>query len=161
MSISFYFALSIYSIYNIAGKTIMEISRNQLHFIIMTVIYNELTDFTFGEGKLVRNAIEMAASLCECDEKDVDPYILQTITESLKNYGEIKLAYAPYLKNWKWERLPLLTQSILLMSYAHYKFIEKVDKGVVINIAVELAKKYIDDKQAKFINAILDSGVLD
>ena len=80
---------------------------------------------------------------------------------SLKNYGEIKRAYEPYLKNWKWERLPLLTQAILLMSYTHYKYIEKVDKKVVINVAVELAKKYIDDKQAKFINAILDNGVLD
>ena len=47
------------------------------------------------------------------------------------------------------------------MSYTHYKFIEKVDKKVVINVAVDLAKKYIDDKQAKFINGILDSGVLD
>ena len=79
---------------------------------------------------------------------------------SLAKYGEIKLAYAPFLKKWKWERLPLLTQAILLMSYTHFYFIEKADKAVVINVAVELAKKYIDDKQAKFINGILDSGVL-
>ncbi len=46
------------------------------------------------------------------------------------------------------------------MSYAHYKYVEKVDAKVVINVAVELAKKYIDDKQAKFINAILDNGAL-
>ena len=139
----------------------MEISRNQQHFIIMTVIYNELTDFTFGEGKMVRNANEMISSICECENSEVDSYIIDTVIMSLKNYGEIKRAYEPYLKNWKWERLPLLTQAILLMSYTHYKYIEKVDKKVVINIAVELAKKYIDDKQAKFINAILDNGVLD
>ena len=139
----------------------MEISRNQQNFIIMTVIYNELTDFTFGEGKMVRNANEMIASICECENSEVDPYIIDTVIMSLKNYGEIKRAYEPYLKNWKWERLPLLTQAILLMSYTHYKYIEKVDKKVVINVAVELAKKYIDDKQAKFINAILDNGVLD
>ena len=138
----------------------MEISRNQEHFIIMTVIYNELTDFTFGEGKMVRDATEIIASLCECEPSEVSPYILDTVMMSLKNYGEIKEAYKPYLVKWKWERLPLLTQSILLMSYTHYKYIEKVDKGVVINVAVELAKKYIDDKQAKFINAILDAGVL-
>lgn len=138
----------------------MELSRNQQHFIIMTVIYNELTDFTFGEGKLVRDATEMIASLCECEPKDVNPYIVDTVMMSLKNYGEIKEAYKPYLIKWKWERLPLLTQAILLMSYTHYYYIDKADKGVVINIAVELAKKYIDDKQAKFINAILDSGVL-
>ena len=139
----------------------METSRNQQHFIIMTAIYNELTDFTFGEGKMVRSAVEMLSSLCECEENEIDKYVLDTVMVSLQRYGEIKLAFSPYLKNWKWERLPLLTQSILLMSYTHYKFIEKVDKIIIINIAVDLAKKYIDDKQAKFINAILDSGVLD
>ena len=138
----------------------MEISRNQQHYIIMTVIYNELTDFTFGEQKINRDAKELIASLCECDIKDVGSYIVDSVLVSLQKYGEIKNAYLPYLVNWKWERLPLLTQAILLMSYTHFYFIEKVDKKVVINVAVNLAKKYIDEKQAKFINGILDNGVL-
>lgn len=138
----------------------MELSRNQQHYIIMTAIYNELTDFTFGDRTVIRNVEDVISSLCECDIKDVPPYIVDTVMVSLSKYGEIKVAYAPYLKNWKWERLPLLTQAILLMSYSHFYFIEKVDKVVVINTAVTLAKKYIDDKQSKFINAILDSGVL-
>ena len=138
----------------------MELTRNQQHYIIMVAIYNELTDFTFGEHQINRSAEDVIAGLCECDFKDVPPYIVNTVMVSLSKYGEIKLAYAPYLKNWKWERLPLLTQAILLMSYVHFYFIEKVEKAVVINTAVELAKKYIDDKQAKFINGILDSGVL-
>ena len=138
----------------------MEISRNQQHYIIMVAIYNELTDFTFGDKQVNRSAEDVISSLCECDIKDVPPYIVDNVMVSLSKYGENKTAYAPYLKNWKWERLPLLTQAILLMSYSHFYFIEKVDKVVVINTAVELAKKYIDDKQAKFINAILDAGVL-
>ena len=138
----------------------MELSRNQQHYIIMVAIYNELTDFTFGENQINRPAEDVISSLCECDIKDVPPYIVDTVMVSLSKYGLIKQAYIPYLKNWKWERLPLLTQAILLMSYAHFYFIEKVDKVVVINTAIELAKKYIDEKQAKFINGILDSGVL-
>ena len=138
----------------------MEISRNQQHYIIMVAIYNELTDFIFGDKQVNRAASDVIASLCECDIEDVPQYIIDTVMVSLSKFGEIKAAYTPYLKNWKWERLPLLTQAILLMSYTHFYFIEKVDKVVVINTAVELAKKYIDDKQAKFINAILDSGVL-
>ena len=135
----------------------MELSRNQEHFIIMTVIYNELTDFTFGEGKLVRSANEIISSMCS----EASPFVIDSIMISLQKYGEIKNAYIPYLNKWKWERLPLLTQAILLMSYTHYKYLGPVDKNIVINIAVNLAKKYIDDKQAKFINGLLDSGVLD
>lgn len=135
----------------------MELSRNQEHFIIMTVIYNELTDFTFGDGKLVRSANEIISSMCS----EASPFVIDSIMISLQKYGEIKNAYIPYLNKWKWERLPLLTQAILLMSYTHYKYLGPVDKSIVINIAVNLAKKYIDDKQAKFINGLLDSGVLD
>lgn len=138
----------------------MELTRNQQHYIIMVAIYNELTDFTFGEKQVNRSAEEVLSSLCECAFKDVPPYVVDSVMVSLAKYGEIKLAYAPFLKKWKWERLPLLTQAILLMSYTHFYFIEKADKAVIINVAIELAKKYIDDKQAKFINGILDSGVL-
>ena len=140
----------------------MALSRNQTHLVIMTVIYNELVDYSFSDGtNFSRSAEEMICEMVgESDYNAIDPFIKDMVMVSLQKYGEIVTAYAPYLRNWKWERLPLLTQAILLMSYTHFYFVEKVDKKVVINIAVDLAKKYIDDKQAKFINAILDGGGL-
>jgi N utilization substance protein B len=97
--------------------------------------------------------------MCDQPYDEVDDFIKNVVILSLTKYGIIRDAYIPYLKSWKWERLPLLTQAILLMSYAHYYFVEKSDKRVVIDVAVNLAKKYIDIKQSQFINAILD-GVL-
>lgn len=133
----------------------MSISRTQQHYIIMTVIYDELTDYAIGEGKTFRDARDLTCELCECTYDEVPQYIKDNISYAINNYGKIREAFLPNLKNWAWDRLPLLTQSVLLMSYAHYKT-EQVPKGVVISIAVDLAKKYIEPKQAKFINAILD-----
>ena len=124
----------------------------------MTVIYNELSDFTLGDGKEFRDARELISSLCECPYSEVSDYVKKTVAYALNNYGAIKDVFIPKLTNWKWERLPLLTQAILLMSYAHMK-IETVEKRIVIDVAVNLAKKYVEPKQAKFVNAILD-GVL-
>ena len=137
----------------------MEINRNQQHYIAMTVIYDCLNDYLLSGGKTFRDATDLISELCEQPYEEVDNYIKSVVSYSLQKYGEIVTAYIPYLKKWRWERLPLLTQSVLIMSYAHFYYVEKVDKVVVINIAVNLAKKYIDPKQAKFINAILD-GVL-
>ena len=134
----------------------MEINRNQTHYIIMTVIYDELNDYLIGGGKTFRDARELTSELCETEYDQVDDYIKNSISSVLNNYGAIKQAFIPHLRNWDWDRLPLLTQSVLLMSYAHFYYVEKVDKKVVINVAVNLAKKYIDEQQAKFINAILD-----
>lgn len=140
----------------------MALSRNQTHLAIMTVIYNELVDFHYSEDQTFsRDAKELIQDMVgDIPYEEIDPFIKDMVLVSLQKYGEIVNAYQPYLRNWKWDRLPLLTQAILLMSYTHFYFVEKVDKKVVINIAVDLAKKYVDDKQAKFINAILDGGVL-
>ena len=140
----------------------MALSRNQTHLVIMTVIYNELVDFHYSEDQTFsRDAKELIQDMVgDIPYEEIDPYIKNMVLITLQKYGEIVNAYQPYLRNWKWDRLPLLTQAILLMSYTHFYFVEKVDKKVVINIAVDLAKKYIDDKQAGFINAILDGGVL-
>lgn len=137
----------------------MKITRNQTHFVIMTVIYNELNDFVFGENNVYRDARELISELCECPFEKCDPFIARSVSASLKNYGLIKDAFEPKLNNWKWDRIPLLTRAILIMSYAHFYFVEKVDKSVVIDIAVSLARKYSDDKQANFINAILDEVI--
>ena len=75
---------------------------------------------------------------------------------SLLHYGDAVEAFSKNLKDWKWDRLPLLTQAILLMSYIHFYYIEKIDKAVVIDVAVNLAKEYVEEKQGKFVNAILD-----
>lgn len=139
----------------------MALSRNQTHLVIMTAIYNQLVDYKFSENASTRDVKEMICDLVgDTPYEEIDPYIKDVVFLSLQKYNEIVNAYIPYLRNWKWERLPLLTQAILLMSYTHFSYVEKVDKKVVINIAVDLAKKYVDDVQAKFINAILDSGVL-
>ena len=132
------------------------LSRNQTHFVVMTVIYNELNDFVYGKSEPSRDARELISELCELPFEECDDYIKNCVATSLNKYGEIVNAFLPHLKAWKWERIPHLTQAILIMSFAHYYFVEKVDKSIVIDIAVSLAKKYIEEKQAKFINGILD-----
>ena len=133
-----------------------KISRNQEHYIIMTVIYDELADFVAGKDQPFRDVNEIILEITDIPLVEHSDYVQNTIASVLNNYGSIVSAFMPHLRNWKWERLPLLTRAVLLMSYAHFYYVEKVDKRIVINVAVELAKKYIEEKQAKFINAILD-----
>ncbi|MCD8209743.1 MAG: transcription antitermination protein NusB [Coprobacillus sp.] len=132
------------------------LTRNQQHYVTMTVLYQVLLDLDMSKDKTFIDPREMIKDLC----RDSDSlFVEQVVYESLNHYKEILDLLSARLRDWKWERLPLLTRSILLMSVAHFQYVEKVDKRIVINIAVDLAKKYIDEKQAKFINALLD-GVL-
>ena len=135
-----------------------KISRNQENFIIMTVIYDEIADQTSNRENNFRDVNEIITGMTDegLTFEQHSAYVQNMISTTLNNYGSIVCAFEPHLRNWKWDRLPLLTRAVLLMSYAHFYYVEKIDKRIVINTAVELAKKYIEDKQAKFINAILD-----
>ena len=63
----------------------------------------------------------------------------------------------PGMNKWTFERLNRVEQALLLLSYSHYFYVEPaVDKGVVIDVAVKLAKTYLDASDYKFVNAILD-----
>ena len=50
-------------------------------------------------------------------------------------------------------------KEMVLAMVKHYQEIisvEKTDKAIIINVSVELAKKYLSDNDYKFVNAILD-----
>ncbi|MFA7110584.1 MAG: transcription antitermination factor NusB, partial [Bacilli bacterium] len=61
------------------------------------------------------------------------------------------------MNKWKFSRLNRIAQSILLLSVAHFRYVGEVDRGAVIDIAVRMAKRYLDNADYKFINAVLDS----
>lgn len=61
------------------------------------------------------------------------------------------------LTNWKITRLPKVNLAILKIACYEIFFLEEIPDKVSINEAVELAKKYSDDKAPSFINGVLGS----
>jgi N utilization substance protein B len=60
------------------------------------------------------------------------------------------------LKSWNFDDLGKIEKAILRL--ATYEIVvDKNDKAVVINEAIELAKELADDKSHQFINGVLDS----
>ena len=71
------------------------------------------------------------------------------------NLEEIDKNIYKYLENWSIERLGLTDQAIIRISV--YELIYTDTPNLVcINEAIELAKKYSDEKVAKMINGVLD-----
>ncbi len=127
----------------------------------MTTLYDVINEIdTKSEDIVFKDPRIVLESLCGIDYEQIPIFIKKVVYASLDNYSLIKNKIETKLIDWKWERLPVLTRAIFLLSYSHYYLIEeKVDKSIVIDVAINLAKRYIDEKQAKFINAVLN-GVL-
>jgi transcription antitermination factor NusB len=58
---------------------------------------------------------------------------------------------------WQLTRLSLVDKSILRLAVYQLKFCSDIPPKVVINEAIELAKKYSTDKSPGFVNGVLDA----
>jgi transcription antitermination protein NusB len=69
-----------------------------------------------------------------------------------------------YLKNWKVDRLDKVDLALLrvaIFEMLFYKGKDPADPAVVINEALEIAKKFGTPKSAAFINGVLDNVAKD
>jgi len=60
------------------------------------------------------------------------------------------------LKEWSYEDIGKVEKAIMRLG-AYEILIGKTDKAIIINEAVELAKRLADENSPKFINAVLDA----
>ena len=62
-------------------------------------------------------------------------------------------------KGWSVERLSVVDRNILRLALYELRFTPETPPAVVINEAVELAKRFSTDESPKFINGILGAAV--
>jgi transcription antitermination factor NusB len=58
---------------------------------------------------------------------------------------------------WQLSRLSMVDKSILRLAVYQLKFCPDIPPRVVINEAIELAKKFSTDKSSAFVNGVLDA----
>ena len=101
--------------------------------------------------------IEMFIEDYEMDLNTIDlEYIKNVVKIVTENLEVINNKIVESLVNWKLERVSKVNLTILRLTVGEMMFIEDVPGNVAINEAVELTKKYSDEKSASFINGVLD-----
>jgi transcription antitermination protein NusB len=93
----------------------------------------------------------------DIDLKDIDmEYITRILSGVEANRELIDSEIEKYLLNWKLNRISKI--DLAIMRICTYEIIFEVDipNSASINEAIELAKKYSDEKSVSFINGVLD-----
>ena len=78
---------------------------------------------------------------------------------TVDNLSEIDDMIAQQADNWRLSRMAVVDRNIIRMSIYEFLHEDSTPKLVVIDEAIEIAKKYGTDKSSQFINGILD-GIL-
>ena len=126
----------------------MKLTRTQAREKIMIILYQ--IDF-YMKDNISFDVEEVIKENLEMDNK----YVRDVVNGVLEHLDDIDSIITKYLENWDLDRLGKTDKAILRL--ATYEMIYyDTPKVVAINEAVELAKKYSDDKIVKLINAVLD-----
>jgi len=94
------------------------------------------------------------------DLSDVDMEYITRILKGIKdNQEQLDKHIEQYLINWKLYRLSKVDLSILRIATYEILFEEDIPDKVSVNEAIELAKKFSEEKSATFINGVLGSMI--
>ncbi|CDA60739.1 n utilization substance protein B homolog [Clostridium sp. CAG:524] len=126
----------------------MKLNRTEAREKIMIILYQiDLYD----KDKIPYDLESVFHENLEIDNK----FVRDIVDGVLEKKDSIDKIISKYLENWDLDRLGKTDRAILRLS-TYEMLYYNTPKVVVINEAVELAKKYSDEKIVKLINAVLD-----
>ena len=128
------------------------LSRNQEQEKVMLAIYQYL----FYQRMNQEDLIHILEDVFDLPYDEISIFAKEVAVKTLLHQEELDKDISDHLVKWTLDRLNIVSHAILLLAMGEYRYTEETNKAEIINIAVELAKKYLDDKEYKFINAILD-----
>ena len=93
------------------------------------------------------------------DISQIFNFFADIVRGTLINLEKIDGLIRTLAKNWTIERMSRVDRNLLRLSIYEILFIPETPKNVVINEAIEIAKKFGNDESPAFINGILDAAV--
>lgn len=129
----------------------MRNSRSELREKIMVILYQ--IDI-YNERKIPYVVDEVIKENVEIDNEFVKNMVYGVITYEC----ELDSIANGLMNDWTIDRLDKSGASIMRMALYELKYMD-TPEVVVINEAVELAKKYCDDSVKNMINAVLDKYI--
>lgn len=89
--------------------------------------------------------------------KEIDlTYLKRALIGVENNKDAIDEAISANLQNWKIDRISKVNLTILRLAAYEILFDENVPRNVAINEALEITRRYSDEKSVSFINGVLD-----
>ena len=86
-------------------------------------------------------------------------YARRLVSGTMEHCSTIDELITRYAENWRLERMPTIDRNILRLAIYEMLHESSVPKVVIVDEAIELAKKFGSENSGRFVNGLLD-GVL-
>ena len=92
---------------------------------------------------------------------EADDYVKNVFFGSYENSLKLEEAMEKHFKGWKKERSSPVSMAIMRLGCYEIMFVDDIPAKVSINEAIELSKKYDDEKSYSFVNGVLNAVAKD
>ena len=106
-------------------------------------------------------ALEIAEFTTLDSQNEVKSYAIEIAEYFQKHHKEVDDIIQKHAKNWDLQRLVKMDKDILRIAIVELLYIKDAPMKVVVDEALELAKKYSTDDSASFINGILAKVIVE
>ncbi len=127
-----------------------KLSRREAREILAGLLFE--TEFRSDEDVNAVYALAVATR-----DIPTDDYINRSYFTIYENLEKIDALISEHAKGWKTERMTRMSRSLLRLGVYEMLFEESIPYSVSINEAVELCKKFDDERARPFVNGILNS----
>lgn len=90
------------------------------------------------------------------DDASILEHAKRLVSGTLEHQEEIDELIISQADNWRLERMPAVDRNILRLGVYEFLYEADVPKLVVIDEAIELAKRYGSENSSSFVNGLLD-----
>ncbi len=104
-----------------------------------------------------RTAEEIYETAKEVRDVEENAYMRTVLTGALEARAEINAMIEKYAKGWKRERIKPSAAAALTLATYEMLYMPDIPLRVSMNEALELVKKYDDEKARVFVNGVLNS----
>lgn len=102
-------------------------------------------------------AEEIFVKATEIRGLEYDDYVKQVFFGSYENAANIESVIEKHSSGWKKERISPVSMAILRLGCYEMMYMDGIPARVSINEAIELSKKYDDEKSYAFVNGVLNA----
>lgn len=133
----------------------LDLTRTKIHEQAMLCIFQYLFYENAIDTTYKKPIEEIISDVMEVSFDECDIFFRAIIFETIKNKNEYINIINSKLNKWTFNRLCLSDQAILLL-FTSELLNNRAPLQVCIDVAVDLAHRYCDDKSYKYINKVLD-----
>ena len=90
---------------------------------------------------------------------NIREFAVRVFRGTLEKQCEIDKIVIEQAENWRIERMPVVDRNLIRMAIYEMMYLDDTPKLVILDEAIEIAKRFGTNKSSQFVNGILD-GVL-